>query len=136
VLVAALLFAAASALGRVARRADDPAPRFEHLWAGTSVALLCVYTVQESLESLVSGRVPGVFAHGGWVTLPLAVAIGLAIALVMRGAAAATRLASARAPWQAPDPTAPLQVVIPPWAPAPALSTARHLAARGPPAVV
>src|SRR4051795_59661 len=43
VFVAALLFAAAALLGRVARRADDPAPRFRRLWAGTSAALVCIY---------------------------------------------------------------------------------------------
>src|SRR5689334_3752205 len=77
VFVAALLFAAAALLGRVARRADEPTPRFGRLWAGTSAALVCIYTVQESLESVFSGQVPGGFAHGGWVTVPLAAAAGL-----------------------------------------------------------
>lgn len=135
VLVALLLFAAAALLARVARRADEPAPRFGRLWAGTSVALVCVYTVQESLESVFSGQVPGGFAHGGWVTIPLAAAAGLLIALLMRGAAAATRIASGRAPWRAPAPGAPLAIVVSPWAPRPTRAAARHLAARGPPVV-
>ena len=134
-LVAPLLLAFAAALGRVARRAEEPAPRFGRMWAGTSVALICVYSVQESLESILTGRVPGVFEHGGWVTVPLAVAIGLLIALVMRGAAAATRVAAGRAPGLVPGPTAPLQVVIRPWAPARTRTAARHLAPRGPPVV-
>jgi hypothetical protein len=135
VLVAALLLAFAALLGRVARRADEPAPRVARLWPATSVALVSVYTVQESLESVISGRVPGVFEHGGLVTLPLAIAIGLAIALLMRGAAAATRLAGARAPWRAPAADTPLRSFARPWAPVPARPSARNLAARGPPVV-
>ena len=75
------------------------------------------------------------FAHGGWVALPLAVTVGLAIALVMRGAAAATALAAAarRAPWHAPSPAAVLQALMPSWAPRRTHGAARHLAARGPP---
>ncbi len=75
------------------------------------------------------------FAHGGWVALPLALAVGLAIALLMRGAATATALVAARAPWRAPAPAPPLHVLLPPWARRISLATARHLAARGPPAV-
>jgi|tagenome__1003787_1003787.scaffolds.fasta_scaffold20819758_2 hypothetical protein len=135
VLVAALLLASAALLGRVARRAEERAPRFGRLWAATSVALVGVYTVQESLESILSGRVPGVFDHGGLVTLPLAAVIGLVIALLMRGAAAATRLSSARAPWRLPAAETPLRAVASPWAPRPARPSARNLAARAPPVV-
>jgi hypothetical protein len=74
------------------------------------------------------------FAHGGWVAVPLALAVGLAIALVMRGAAAATALVAGRAPWRPSLPAAPLHVVLPAWTPRTRLATARHLAARGPPA--
>src|SRR4051794_38340472 len=81
-LVVVLLLAFAHALGRIARRAEEPAPRLGRLWAATSVALVCVYTVQESLESVLSGRVPGGFEHGGVVILPLAAVIGLVIALL------------------------------------------------------
>jgi hypothetical protein len=135
VLVAALLLAFAALLGRVARRAEEPAPRVARLWPATSVALVSVYTVQESLESFISGRVPGVFEHGGLVTLPLAVMIGLVIALVMRGAAAATRLASARAPWRPPASDTPLLTLAPARAQRPARVAGANASARAPPVV-
>lgn len=135
VLAGVLLLACAALLGRVARRAEERAPSFGRLWAATSVALLCVYTVQESLESILSGHVPGVFEHGGLVTLPLAVVIGLVIALLMRGAAAATHLVSARSPWRPPSPDTPVRVAAAPPAHPRALTVARNLAARGPPVV-
>jgi hypothetical protein len=132
--VAALLLAFAAALGRVVRRAEETAPRLGRMWVGTSAALVVVYCAQESLEGLVTGQVPGMFEHGGWVTIPLALAVGLTIALIMRGAAAATRLPTGTASRPGLS-IAPLQVVLPPWAPASTRASARHLAARGPPAV-
>jgi hypothetical protein len=135
VAVGALLFAFAVVLGRVARRAHETAPRMRRLWAGTTVALIVVYCVQESIEGLVTGSVPGMFEHHGWVAVPLAAAVGLAIALIMRAAAAATEL-RAGAALRPAAPIAPLDVVLPPWAPASTRASARHLAARGPPAVV
>jgi hypothetical protein len=140
VLVGALVLALAAALGRVARGVAESAPRFRLLWAGASASLLGLYCAQESIERLLSGAqpegVPGMFAHGGWVALPLAVLVGLAIALVMRGTAAATALAAKarRAPWHAPAPAPALTILLPPWAPRRTRSAARHLAARGPPA--
>jgi hypothetical protein len=139
VLAGLLLLALAAALGRVARGTADSAPRLRRLWAGASGSLLAVYCAQETVERLLggghAGGVPGMFAHGGWVAVPLALAVGLAIALLMRGAAAATALVAARAPWRPPAPAAPLHFLLPPWAPRTSLAPARHLAARGPPAV-
>jgi hypothetical protein len=140
VLVGALVLALAAALARVARGMPEPGPRFRLLWAGTSMSLVGLYCAQESIERLVSGGhpagVPGMFAHGGWVALPLALAVGLAIALVMRGTAVAADLAAAarRAPWHEPPAAPPLAVLLPPWAPRRTHAAARHLAARGPPA--
>jgi hypothetical protein len=133
--VGALLLAFAAALGRIARRAEETAPRLGRLWAGTTASLVLVYGAQESLEGIVTGRVPGMFEHGGLVTLPLAAAIGLVIALIMRATAAATRLPGGRRPPLAFVRPAPLHVILPPWAPASTRASARHLAARGPPAV-
>jgi hypothetical protein len=139
VLAGLLLLALAAALARVARgAADDHAPRFWRLWPGASAGLFAVYCVQESIEaSLTIGQpasVPGVLEHGGWVALPLSVVVGLAVALIMRGAAAATALVAARRPpWRAPAPDAPVQAVLPPWTPRSTDGTALHLAARGPP---
>jgi hypothetical protein len=70
------------------------------------------------------------------VTLPLAVAIGLAIALIMRATAAATRLVRAHAASRPIAHATPLQAVLPPWTPVRTRAAARHMAARGPPAVV
>jgi hypothetical protein len=135
VLAGLLLVACASALARVARGAVEPAPRFRRLWAGASTALLAVYCAQESTEALLTAHHPGLVDNGGWVALPLAVAVGLAIALITRGAAAATALAARRAPWHAPAPAAALEALLPAWAPRSTRASSRHLAARGPPAV-
>jgi hypothetical protein len=135
VVVGVLLFAFAVALGRIARRAHETAPRLRRLWAGTTVSLIIVYCVQESIEGLVTGSVPGMFEHHGWVAVPLAAAVGLVIALIMRGAAAATRLPGRGAAAHAPGPIFPLEIVPPPWAPRSTRAPSRHLAARGPPAV-
>jgi hypothetical protein len=137
-LAGVVLLALAAALARVARGVADPAPRFRRLWAGAGASLLAVYCTQETVERLLggghAGGVPGMFAHGGWVAVPLALGVGLAIALLMRGAAAATALVAARAPWRPPPPVPPLHAVLPPWAPRTSPASARHLAARGPPA--
>jgi hypothetical protein len=134
-----MLVAFAVALARLARGAHEPVPRFRRLWAGSSASLFAVYCAQESIEGLLNrghpGGVDGVVGHGGWVALPLAVAIGLAMALIMRGAAAASALAAARSPWHAPGAAAAEQTLLPPWAQRRTSPSARHLAARAPPAV-
>jgi hypothetical protein len=50
-------------------------------------ALLAIFLAQESLEGLIAGHPMGpgaVLAHGGWLALPLAVAIGGLAALLAR----------------------------------------------------
>src|SRR5262245_42257107 len=50
-------------------------------------ALLAIYLGQESLEGLLAGHPGGlaaVLAHGGWIAVPLALAIGALSALVTR----------------------------------------------------
>jgi hypothetical protein len=139
VLAGFLLLALAVALARVARGTVEQAPRFRRLWAGATGSLLAVYCAQETVERVLGGGhpggVPGIFSHGGWVAVPLALAVGLAIALLMRGAAAATALVVARSPWHAPAPSPALQALLPSWAPRTTRAAARHLAARGPPVV-
>jgi hypothetical protein len=138
-LAGVLLLALAAGLARLARGVPEPAPRFRRLWAGASGSLFAVYCAQESIEGMLTaghpGGVAGVLGHGGWVALPLAIAIGLAIALAMRGAALATALVAARAPWAVPPPVAALRFLLPPPAPRRTEACARHLAARGPPAI-
>jgi hypothetical protein len=73
------------------------------------------------------------FEHGGWVALPLAMLVGLGIALVTRGAATASALVSGGST-RAESSGAPLvDALLPPWRPLTARASARHLAARGPP---
>ena len=82
---------------------------FRRVWLGTTVALLTVYTAQESLEGLVAAGHPdglaGIVGHGGWSALALAPAIGGLVALALCGAATA-RVSFARrsAPPSAPRP--------------------------------
>jgi hypothetical protein len=141
VLVGVLLLAFAHLLGAVARGARAPAVRFRRLWLGASICLTAVYSLQELIEGLVSpghpGGVQGVAGHGGWLALPLSIAIGLAIALLTRGAAVAARARRAGRPWRAPAPPAPLMLGAPP-ASFLRRSSAfpRVLPARGPPASV
>jgi hypothetical protein len=82
-------------------RSEKPAraPRFRVLWTGAFVALLAGYLVQESLEVLLgSAHAPMLaqaFGSGGWWAIPSAAAVGLAWALLTRGAHAVL-LAAAR----------------------------------------
>jgi hypothetical protein len=140
VVVGALLLALAGVVARVARGTPDRAPRFRRVWAGASASLLAVYCAQESLEGVLAARrldgLAAVLGDGGWIALPLAVALGLAIALVVRGAAAAPEvLGGGRRSLAAPRVPPPALAFHPParWAPALA-PAARHLAPRGPPA--
>lgn len=73
-----------------------PAPGLRRLWLLATLSLLSAYALQESLEgALAPGHPDGAGAllgHGGWAALPLAVALGLAIALLARGAQGALEL--------------------------------------------
>jgi hypothetical protein len=64
-------------------------------WLAASASLMAVFSVQETLEGVLSpGHPSGVAAilgQGGWTSAPLALAIGLALVLLLRGARAATR---------------------------------------------
>jgi hypothetical protein len=136
IVVGLLLFTLAAALARIARGAVDEAPRLRRLWAGTSASLLAVYCVQETIEQLLtSADRNGALAHGGWVAAPLAAAIGLAIALLMRGAVAASDTAARErsfAPARA-VPLPPFVALAMPWLPRRSRAAARRQAARGPP---
>jgi hypothetical protein len=65
---------------------------------GATLALVAVYCSQEALEgALARGHPAGAGAllgDGGWAALPLAVALGLLLALVVRGAERAIDLAA------------------------------------------
>jgi len=89
------------ALRRALRSATaSPAPPFGLLSLASISALLVVYCSQELLEGVFSTGHPAGFAalaaHGGWSALPLAVALGLLVALGLRGAAAAEAFVARR----------------------------------------
>jgi hypothetical protein len=96
VVVAATVLAVARFLDGLARGGRAGSPRVTRLWAGTSMSLLAVYTLQESLEGALASGHPGgpagVFGHGGWLAAPLSAVVGLALAIALRGAAGAPGL--------------------------------------------
>lgn len=113
-------------------------PRLIALWATATAGLLAIYAGQELLEGWLAGGHPaglaGAFGHGGLWALPAAAAVGLLLALGIRGARRAIlliarrrsrrrRFGAARAPFHRPGPALRL--------PAP---LARAAAGRAPPA--
>jgi hypothetical protein len=71
------------------------------LWAVTTVALIAIYSVQETLESFsVSGHpagVAGVVGHGGWWAMPVSAVVALGVVALLRLGRVVLRLASRRA---------------------------------------
>jgi hypothetical protein len=102
-LAGALVFLAiahlAVRLGRPARPLPE-LPGAKTLWAAATLCLIHVFALQECAETLLAdGRLPlltELFGAGGWTAIPLAVAAGAAITLLLRGAARAVRWALAR----------------------------------------
>lgn len=101
---ARLLVALAAGGGRGAPDGGRAPSSFGARWFGAAAALAIIYVVQESVEGLLAAGHPagldGLLAAGGWSALPLAIAIGAAIALALNGADAAIALAR-RAPYRA-----------------------------------
>jgi len=143
VVLAAAAFATRLLRAYTAGDGDEPRalPSTRRIWILASALLVSVYSVQEWVEGGLAAGHPGglsaPYSHGGWLAIPLALLIGLVIALALRGAAAAIAVAAAhgrarlarpaaskllprvgRSVWSAPSP-APL---------------ARRLALRAPPA--
>ena len=85
-LVAALA-ALVAALVRGAGAAKRPPRRWRVRWLACSGALLAVFTLQELVEGALSPGHPaglvGVAGSGGWIAVPLALAIGAAYLAVM-----------------------------------------------------
>ena len=137
------LLAAGAELGlRVAARGSvagpSPSARLRVLWPVVSASLLATYVAQEMFEGWLAVGHPaglaGVLGHGGWVGIPVAVAVGGLIALALRGSAAA--LAANRPAWLLARVTtapAPLIPLVGRWL-TPTDPVARFLAGRGPPA--
>jgi hypothetical protein len=102
-------------------------------WLACALVLFCAFVLQESAESLLSAHGP-VFAAGGWLALPAALVVGLAVALLARGAhvAVEARVGAVGAPRALLTPVAALffELLAARRAASPPL---RHLAARPPP---
>ena len=68
------------------------------LWLGATLALVLIYASQEFLEGLFAAGHPaglqGIFGDGGWLSLPAAAAVGIVLALLVRGGRAAIELAA------------------------------------------
>ena len=109
---------------------------FGRVWVAAAAVLFCTYAGQELLEGALSAGHPrgveAVLGGGGWWALPLALAIGLLVALLMRGADALVALVAARRgrPRRRPltRPALPALIDLP----TPG-GLARHMAGRAPP---
>jgi hypothetical protein len=103
--ILALGLAATSFLRRLARaaRTGDAGRGFAptRLWALTTVTLLAIYTVQETLEGFVAsghpGGLAGVFGHGGWWAVPVSALVALGVVALLRLGRIALRFAAGRA---------------------------------------
>jgi len=83
VLIAAVVRVGAPAAARTARP-------WRVRWLAASGALLAVFVAQELVEGALSPGHPaglaGVAGNGGWIAVPLALAIGAVVAVLLRGA--------------------------------------------------
>jgi hypothetical protein len=65
------------------------------VWLAASIALIAIYTGQELLEGFFATGHPaglaGVFGAGGWLAIPVAHAVAIVLALVLRGTDALAR---------------------------------------------
>jgi hypothetical protein len=109
-LVGVLMLAVAEFAGGLTRRRSDRiVPGVGRLTWVASLSLLCVYCLQELVEGMAASGHPdglgGIFGGGGWIAIPLAVAAGIFVALLMRGAAAIEAATSGQPlPRSAPTP--------------------------------
>ncbi len=114
-------------------RASAPA-----LWLLTTVGLVGIYSIQETLEGMMlsghPGGVAGVFGHGGWWAVPVAALVAVAVVALLRVGRAVLRLAARFAPPQARQAFVRLLFPVAPVLLAPA-PLARAAAGRAPPHV-
>ena len=102
-------------------------------WLMCAAVLFCAFVLQEGAESLLSAHGP-IFAAGGWLAAPLALAVGLGVALFAHGARAAVAAGMRRVGRLRGPLPAPAQLIFSPLAAQrPASAPLRHLAARPPP---
>jgi hypothetical protein len=141
IVVGVLVLALASFAGRLLGGGspdDSRPPSTRRAWALLAATLVVIYACQEWIEGLVAdghpGGLAGVMGHGGWVSVPLAIVIGLLIALALRGAEGAVALPAAPASpaWLRPRPLLAIAAGSS-WLPSRGDALARRLAPRGPP---
>jgi hypothetical protein len=112
---------------------------FGALWLTCSACLVAIYVCQELLEGMfLSGHPPGlvgVFAYGGWWSVPAAAGVGLILAILFHGARWALNELAERAarrydapPRKLPRAYPPRQLLLPRLAP-----LAEGWSGRGPP---
>jgi uncharacterized membrane protein YidH (DUF202 family) len=113
VLLTGLLALGAGELVRAAARGERAAetrPSLARMWVLGAVALMAIFGIQESLEGLLATGHPAglaaVLGGGGWLAVPLAVAFGLLVAVLDRGARAVLSGTAARLRLAAPRPPA------------------------------
>jgi hypothetical protein len=90
------------------------------LWSLTAIALLAIYTTQETLESFSASGHPagmaGVFGHGGWWAIPAAALVAAGVVALLRLGRAvlqlASRLARSRSPRGTPSLVVPSSVAL------------------------
>lgn len=136
-LIALLVAVALAELAFAWRRRQPPGPpmSFDRRWVGAALALVLIYTVQESLEGILEPDRPGgiaaVLAEGGWLAAPIAVVLGWLVAVILRSTDALLML-RARSPHRLPRPTNATFSLGRRIA-APRVPLSRHLAGRAPP---
>lgn len=119
--------------------------RLRRVWPLAAAALLGIYTSQELVEGLVSHGHPsglaGVFGAGGWVSIPLALALGGGVALLVQVTQRVAEAAPAGAGWLAGitvahSAPAPLRILVSRTLGGRRRPLAFRLAGRGPPSTV
>jgi hypothetical protein len=99
--VAVLRFVLSLACARRGVVPERKPPTFTRLWAGATVALAAIYTLQEGFEGAFAPGHPsgliGVYGHGGWTAILFSLVVGAVIAALTRLAHQAIELIAARA---------------------------------------
>lgn len=116
-------------------------PSTAAVWARASVALVAIYCFQEAGEGLLAPGHPdvlaGIFGSGGWIAVPLSIAVGAIAALAVRGGRAVrSAVARDRVRRERSEPSpllVPHVVVAAPWARRAWPVLASNLAGRSPP---
>jgi hypothetical protein len=136
-LTALLALAVAGFAARLAApRTDEASRSLRFDWLTSTAFLVGAFVVQEGIESALTPH-GAIFAAGGWLALPLALAVGLLVALCLRGARAAVVAAASRpARLQSPAPGGAVLVVSLPARRPRTIAPPRHLAARPPPGLL